>query len=311
MILKGFDLNQFESSWPNGWLALLLFLGTAVAAEPVKLDKYEVFRINSPQPIEPSGLTFKDQQLYTVCDDSNALFKLNLLDDQTAEAVVDQVLDVTQLSALNLDLEGVTVVDNEFFAISEVHHKLIRLQGQQLSWVPELQGVYAEAYAAGLFQVYNAGLEAVTYLGDNTFLLAAEREPRGLIEVTFDDDFKTIVKQSNQVFAESEHVLPGNRNPDLTGLYYHQGVIYALHRNAYLVHELVKDANGEYQEGRSWSYQHIVKHPDYAYQDMQFGHAEGLAVDDDYFYLVVDNNMNPSLKNPNDSRPILIQAKRK
>jgi hypothetical protein len=212
---------------------------------------------------------------------------------------------------MNLDLEGITVVDGQFFVVSEVHHKLVRLKENKLSWVPELGGVYAEAFKAGLFQIYNAGMEAVTYLGDHTFLMSVERQPRGLIEVVFDTEFKSILKQTNQVFNDSKFPLIESRQPDLAGLYYHDGKIFGLHRNAYLINELYKDQDGVYQEGQAWSYEHIVKDPRYAYQDMQFGHAEGLAVDDDYFYLILDNNNNPRLKNPNDKRPLLIKAKRK
>ena len=212
---------------------------------------------------------------------------------------------------MNLDLEGITVVDGAFFVVSEVHHKLISVEGEKLAWVPELGGVYADAYKAGLFQLYNAGMEAVTYLGNHTFLLSVERQPRGLIEVTFDAEFKSILKQTNQLFDDSIYPLHESRKPDLAGLYYHQGVVYALHRNAYIIHALIKDEQGLYREGQAWSYEHIVKDPQYAYQDMQFGHAEGLAVDDNYFYLVLDNNNNSRLKNPNDQRPLLIKAKRK
>lgn len=288
-----------------------LLSGWNASAASIKLDDFQVLNLSSPQPIEPSGLTLKDGQLYTVCDDANIIFKIDVLDDQNAEAVIDQSLDVTQLSAMNLDLEGITVVDGEFFVVSEVHHKLIRIQGKQLAWVPELGGVYADAFKAGLFQLYNAGMEAVTYLGDQTFLMSVERQPRGLIEVTFDAEYKSIIKQSNQLFDDSKYPLLESRKPDLAGLYFHQDVVYALHRNAYVIHELVKDKQGIYQEGQSWSYEHIVKDPKYAYQDMQFGHAEGLAVDDEYFYLVLDNNKNPRLKSPNDNRPLLIKAKRK
>lgn len=274
-----------------------------------KLNDFQVYKINAAHPMEPSGLTLKEGQLYTVCDDTSAIFKLTLSDDG-ATAVVDKSLDASQLSAMNLDLEAITVVDDEFFLVSEVHHKMIQIKTDKLNWVPDLGSVYANANQAGLFQIYNAGLEAATYLGNQTFLMSVEREPRGLIEVTFDAGFKNIIKQTNQLFDDSNHPLSESRKPDLTGLFYHQGMVYALHRNAYIINELIKDEQGNYQEGQAWSYEHIVKAPEYIYQDMQFGHAEGLAVDDDYFYIVIDNNNNPSNKNPADKRPLLIKAKR-
>ncbi|MCB1583338.1 MAG: SdiA-regulated domain-containing protein [Xanthomonadales bacterium] len=291
---------------------LLGFSGSQASESNIeKLLDYEVFPINTLKQLEPSGLTFKDGQLFTVCDDNNQIFRLEFTDSAEMNAVIQQNLDLSQLAAMNLDMEGITVAEDEFFVVSEVHHKLVRVNGDQLKWVPDLGSVYRSAYEQGLFQLYNAGLEAATYLGKHTFLLAVERQPRGLIEVKFNDDFSKIIQQTNQMFDDSTHPLESSRKPDLTGLYVFEGRIFALHRNAYVIHELIKNEQGQYQEGQSWSYEHIVKHPDYAYQDMMFGHAEGLAVDDTYFYLVLDNNGNPRLKNPNDNRPLLIRAKRK
>ena len=96
---------------------------------------------------------------------------------------------MSQLGAMNLDMEGLTFAEGHFFIVSEVHHKMVKLDQNNLSWVPDLGSVYGSAHNEGLFQVYNAGLEGVSYLGNQTFLLAVEREPRGLIEVVFDDDF--------------------------------------------------------------------------------------------------------------------------
>ncbi|TDR18447.1 SdiA-regulated domain-containing protein [Marinicella litoralis] len=292
--------------------ALLIHVGySSLATEVNKLNDFQVYSIQSSYPIEPSGLTLKEGQLFTVCDDANVIFKLNFLSGSIVEAEEHEKLDVTQIAALALDLEGITMVDNDFFVASETHHKLVSVKEGQLKWVPDFGGVYADAFKAGLFQIYNAGIESVVYLGNQTFLLSVERQPRGLIEVQFDESFSQIVKQTNQVFDDSAHSLESDRKPDLTGLFLHNGVIYAIHRNAYIIHELLKDEKGLYREGQSWSYEHIVKHPDNAFQDMQFGHAEGLAVDDDNFYLIFDNNKNPKLKNPNDIRPLLVIAKRK
>lgn len=279
-------------------------------AQSSKLDDFKVYAINAPGLIEPSGLTIKNNELFTVCDDSNAIYKL-AINGLEASAEVYKSLDAAQLGAMNLDMEGITVVNQEFFVVSEVHHKLIRVTTNQLHWVPDLGSVYASAFKEGMFQLYNAGLEAATYLGEHKFLLAVERQPRGLIEVEFNDDFSKIISQTNQLFDDSGHPLQANRKPDLTGLYKFNDKIFALHRNAYVIYELDKDENGQYKEGQSWSYEHIVKHPDFAYQDMTFGHAEGLAVDADYFYVVLDNNHVPRLNNPNDKRALLIKAKRK
>jgi hypothetical protein len=299
-------MKLFSTSWLLTGLSLVF----GAQSEVIRLTEFEVLPINANHPLEPSGLTAKDGQLYTVCDDANGVFRLVPTEDDEMRTEVVINLDTDPLSASSLDLEGITVVDGEFFVLSEVHHKMFKVSGGRLSWVPAQGGVYQSAYDAGLFQIHNAGLEALTYLGDRRFLLSVERQPRGLIEVTFDEAYLQITKQMNQVFDDSDHDLASHRKPDLTGLYVHQGRIFALHRNAYVIHELIRDEQGVYHEGQGWSYEHIVKAPEYAYQDMQYGHAEGLVVDDGYFYLVLDNNDVPRLKDSNDRRPLLIKAKR-
>ncbi len=291
-------------------ILMYLLASTACSDEVIKLTDYQVMSINTHHPFEPSGLTLKHGQLFTVCDDSNFIYQVNILDDSNASAEPVIKIDLAELGASELDLEGLTTVGEAFYAVSEKHHKLIRVSDQAASWVPASDSIYQNAYESGLFQMDNAGLEAAAYMGDQTFLLTVERQPRGLIEVTFDDSFEQVIKQTNQLFDDSKYPVELSRKPDLTGLFIYDDVLYALHRNAYLIHELIKDENGHYQEGKAWSYEHIVKAPENAYQDMRFGHAEGLAVDADYFYLILDNNNNPKLKNPNNVQPLLIKVKR-
>ncbi len=291
-------------------ILMCILASPAWSEEAEELTDYQVMTINTHHPFEPSGLTMKNGQLFTVCDDSNYIYEVKILDESNASAVPVLKIDLAQLGASELDLEGLTTVGSDFFAVSETHHKLISVNDHTAAWVPASESLYKNAYESGLFQMYNVGMEAAVYLGDHSFLLSVERQPRGLIEVTFDEDFKQVVKQTNQMFDDSKYPVELSRKPDLTGLFIYDGVLYALHRNAYLIHELTKDENGLYHEGKAWSYEHIVKDPENAYQDMRFGHAEGLAVDADYFYLVLDNNNNPKLKNPNNAQPLLIKAKR-
>lgn len=290
-------------------LLLFIFSVSVAYAQPESVNNYQVFYIESTDAVETSGLVIRDNVLYTVSDDHNDIYKISL-QDETAVLSIEHNLDAMQLSVLNFDLEGITVVDGEFFVVSETHHKLIRLKGDKLEWVPDYGSVYPDAAKIGLFKTRGAGIEAVTYLGDHTFLMAVERQPRGLIEVTLDDEFKNIVHQSNQLFDPSEHLSEGSRAPDLTGLYHYDGKTYALHRNANVIIELIKNKSGQYVEGKSWSFANIIYNPEYAYEDNTYGFAEGLAVDDDYFYVVIDNNGISRANNVEDKHPLLIRIQR-
>ncbi len=297
-------------------LFFLFFSGACVAqpfkqVEPIQLNDYQVYPINGLDNIEPSGLTLKNGTLYTVGDKHRAIYRLDIKNAAAwlhKEVTLDPERD---LGVSALDLEGITTVNGDFVLVSEAHHRLIYVNNAgQLRWLPEHgDDLYRSAFEAGLLQLHNAGLEAVTYLGGQRFLVAAERQPRGLIALEFDSELTTIQSQMNQIMRNSRQHLHG-RHPDLTGLFVHEGQVFGLQRNAYVIHELTPADNGQYLEGQAWSYEHIVRNPKYAYSDMQFGHAEGLAVDDENFYLVLDNNRIANGKNPNDKRPLLIIAKR-
>ncbi len=300
------------------WITLLTLLATTgliaqpfKPVEPVQLSDYQVYPINGLNQIEPSGLTLKNDTLYTVGDKHRAIFRLDIQDDEAwlhQEIILASERD---LGVSVLDLEGITTVNGDFVLVSEAHHRLIHVDNAgHLRWLPE-QGndLYRSAFDAGLLQLHNAGLEAVAYLGEHRFLVAAERQPRGLIELQFDSSLSAIQSQMNQIMLNSRQQLHG-RHPDLTGLFVYDNQVFGLQRNAYVIHELNPAANDQYLEGQAWSYEHIVRDSKYAYSDMQFGHAEGLAVDDNFFYLVLDNNKIPNGKNPNDKRPLLIVAQR-
>ena len=97
---------------------LTVMLGSAQATAIQVLDEYQVMPINSAIPIEPSGLTIRANRLFTVCDDGSQIYLIDELSENLAEAKVYQDLDISQLAALNLDLEGITVVGDEFFLVS-------------------------------------------------------------------------------------------------------------------------------------------------------------------------------------------------
>ncbi|WP_154224619.1 esterase-like activity of phytase family protein [Marinicella rhabdoformis] len=284
-------------------------LGADVLGMP-EIEDFKVYPIEPRSGFEPSGLTIKDGQLFTVSDKSNKIYRIEIKGD-VAMMTPYLSFDAIKLGALVFDLEGLTVVDDDFFVVSEAHHRLVRVQPDgQISWVPDGPSFFPEAHKTGLFQVFNASLEAVTYMGAGRFLMAAERQPRGLIEVQLDQKLSQVVWQKNHVLNTTDHALSKDRIPDLTGLFHFKGEVYALHRNAELIHQWVKDESGNYTESKQWSYEHIVNAPDNQYQNTQFGHAEGLAVDDEYFYIVLDNNRGPKAKLKNDARPLLIVIKR-
>ncbi len=292
------------------FIATLIISSASSGSLGADLLSGSVYPIEPWGRVDPSGLTIKNGELYTVSDKKSAIYKLAISGD-VAMMTAEINFDAMSLGALNLDLEGITVVGDDFYLLSEAHHRMVRVKSNgDVTWVPDGPSFYPSAHESGLFQVFNASLEGVTYLDEGRFLLAAERQPRGLIEVQLSENGSKIEWQKNHVLNETTHPLKNNRAADLTGLYYFKGEIFALHRNAGLIHRWVKDEQGQYQEMDQWSFAHMVNAPEHQYQDMTYGHAEGLAVDDDHFYLVIDNNRMAKAKQGNDNRPLLMVLNR-
>ncbi len=253
----------------------------------ILIKAHEVETHNS---IEPSGLTLWDGQFYTVSDKHNVIYRLAFNDNTIElEPFIHIHNDKNNDKNSKLDFEGITHDGEFFYLISETHFQILKISknGKNQTWLPIDDSLKTKGQQVGLFQTRNAYFEGICIVDDNQFLLAAERQPRGFIE--YDVNGKQIkAYQMNQaVFNYQDH-----RSPDFTGLSCDDEGLYVLDRNAYVVAQL-KRKQGQYTEISGYSYKHIVNQQQFKYQDMQYGHAEGLVVDGDDVYLILDNNRNP------------------
>jgi hypothetical protein len=79
-----------------------------------------------------------------------------------------------------------------------------------------------------------------------------------------------------------------------------------LNRNAYTVVKL-KYVKDKFIEVFGWSYKDIVLQAQYQFEDMEFGHAEGLVVDDDKVYLILDNNKSARKNDSSNSNSLFLE----
>jgi hypothetical protein len=135
-------------------------------------------------------------------------------------------------------------------------------------------------------------------------VLAAEREPRGLLEA--DEKGGNVVAYR---MPASPCAARSKRSDDLSDLTVSDGELYALERNAHRVVRLAK-VDGRYREVGSWSYARTENDPAYRYEDRTFGLAEGLALDDQHVYVVLDNNEQAREAAGSDRRPLLFVFQR-
>ena len=155
--------------------------------------------------------------------------------------------------------------------------------------------------AGGLFQVDGAYFEGLTRLPTGGSLLAAERQPRGLMELGGDH-----AAASARVWAmpASAYPLPWGRNSDFTDLTLADGQVFVLVRNAHLVVNLRFD--GVWREARAFSYAAAENDARFAYVDRVYGLGEGLAITEHEIFVVLDNNGQARVADAADRRPILF-----
>ncbi len=269
-----------------------------------ELQLVEAWLVDMPAPLEPSGLTLSNGQLYTVADkDDRTIYWVAILGD-TARLV--PAIRFTPPEE-GMDWEGITCDPaGNFYLISESRGRILQVRPDGSSgWI--CRDLRPESAPEGLFAKENAGFEGVAWLAPNHWLGAVEREPRGLVDLHRSDG-ELKVKASLHQHSPYSNFLPILRIPDYSALDTDQGRIYALYRNAHLVVRLEKTDNG-LREAEAWSYKHIETDPRWAYRSQTYGQAEGLVVGGNDVYIILDNNLGGRQADPNDGRPLLIHAR--
>lgn len=273
-----------------------------------ELEVVRISPVNTPYPLEPSGLTLHAGALFTVADKVNdTLFKVEW--DGGGEARLVPHLRFKGLGGGAMDWEGITVdKTGTFFLISESRGRLARVESTgDASWASV--DLRTPGREAGLFQKRNAAFEGIARLGPNHWLGAVEREPRGLVEWT-DAGMEGEVMAWQMMQSPFKGALSLLRIPDYSGLHFDatQGVLYALFRNAHLVVRLEK-REGRWAETQAWSYRHIETDPRWAFMAQTYGQAEGLVVEGQTVYLIFDNNLGGRQSDRSDTRPLIVEAR--
>ncbi len=249
-----------------------------------QLKLIKAYEVETNNSIEPSGLTLWDGQFYTISDKHNVIYHLLFKDDKVE---LEPIIYIENDKGMKLDFEGITHDEEFFYLVSEMHFQILKIakDGSNQSWLPLDDILKIKGREVGLFQTRNGYFEGICVLDNNQFLLAAERQPRGFVEYNANNDEMKAYKMNQAVFDYQYQ-----RSPDFTGLSCDNG-LYVLDRNAYSVAKL-KKVKGKYTEIKGYGYEHIINQESLKYQDMKYGHAEGLVVDGDNVYIVLDNNRN-------------------
>ena len=273
---------------------------------PVELRLERAIRIEIIDDFQPSGLLLQGDHLLTVSDkhDHDVFEIVQGQPNATLRTFVS--FSPQTEGSLECDFEGIARdVDGAFLLASEAELRVLRVESTgRVSWItPSLATV---GRGAGLFQKRNAGLEGIARLPDGRLLLAAERAPRGLVELPAK---RNAVETSSdtRVWAMPDGIYPvaPGRECDFADLATADGEVYALERNSHLVVRLERTTD-RWEEREAWSYARTENDARFSYRDSRYGVAEGLAIDRDHVYIVTDNNRLPRTADPDDHRPQLF-----
>jgi hypothetical protein len=254
--------------------------------------------------IEPSGLTSFEGEFYTVSDDhDHTIFKLEILEDRVLLRPHIQFTAPKLPKLMRLDLEGITC-DNEgnFYLCSEGADQILFVSrdGSEVHWVFESLKPYGQE--KGFFQIRNAGLEGIALIDPDQFVLCIERQPRGVVRLNLTGNPTRV-----EIFDldETKWKLPEERFPDFTGLYSEGDDVYVLTRGASVISKLVFK-NNHVELSPRWSYSQIENSDEWRYANTLFTSGEGLCMDEDLIYVILDNNGEYRYSNPKDKRPLLF-----
>lgn len=290
--------------------AAALAAEAAWSAETIPLKLVRALPVEGLDNAHPSGLTIVDGQLYAVSDQhDHAVCRIRLHPDRAVlEPHVTFNAPWSGAWVLSLDFEGIAYKDGFFFLVSEAILRVLRVHetGTDLAWVTP--GVEKEGLEAGLFGDRKARLEGLALLGGGRLLLAAERAPRGLVEVVIAPGGGEAAVSAH-AFGESLLELPEPLEPDFSDLFYDGKDLYALSRNAEAVLRIEYEA-GELRELAFWSFGEVTGAPEYRYLNQRSGRAEGLCMDAEHVYVVLDNNDRGRQTDPGDTRPLLFLFRR-
>ena len=269
-------------------LLLILRIG-AQQISFVRLKQAFKYENNKNVP-EFSGLCIKDSILYSINDkNENYLYKLNInTNDSTFNAVSQSV-------SKNMDFEGICYYKNSFFAVDEKYCKVYKVvNSTAVEYSKEFLQSLDSQKLIDKGEGANKQIESFAMLSDSTFLIATERGITTLAKINVQG--KILSKRQIVPLHYEDAYLPDNllsKNSDIkdansfSDLCIYEGKAYLLEREKKMIH-VIDISNDSFTITKTLSFKNeiIPCEEDHAY----YGASEGIAVDDKYIYIILDNN---------------------
>jgi hypothetical protein len=248
-----------------------------------------------------------DGRLLTVNDKETGLFEIRF-PESGSEAVLAPYADLppalfeplTPGRDLPWDIEGIGIDGNGALYLCEEHLRWILRQPAPRKPLERLPIDWAPVSRWFSKTDRNASFEGVA-VGDRFLYVANERDTGRILEI----DRKTL-----KVVGDFQARPPGATGDDIhyTDLCWFDGELWALCRE----HRRILCIDPKTHAVRlCFGYFPIEMDPKYAYQHLlPYGFFEGLSVDAENVWLLIDNNGYPRKSNPQDARPLLLRCPR-
>ena len=278
------------------------------------IQAYEILESNfEGRILEPSGIVSFQDTLFFISDNHDAsIFML----EQQEDAMRWKEALRFEAPLPDLDIEGLSIDSaGTFYLVSEKHNQIIEVNpntGLSKRIGTDIKALLPEG--SPLLEQKNAKLEGISLKNDSTFLLAAERSERGIIEVQFKEkgqyrsDLKLIQAETYST-SKIGAKLRMDGSLDFADIFHLDNQTYALDRNAQAIILIKESADLDF-EGSIWSYRQTAKSYGYKGKGLsEMGTAEGLYMDQEKIYLIFDNNKRKN-KHFGTTNPILLIFKR-
>jgi uncharacterized protein YjiK len=270
------------------------------------LTAADFWRLESPgvPRFDASGLVWNDGKLLVVEDGDPPLYEIEFTRTNVARVKQTGILSWPQMTKYivrkngRFDLEGLARDEQGgIYACEEANRWIFRWDAKQnaverleIDWAPVKQ------YFVG---GQNASFEGIA-VGGGKLWVANERDRARVIEIDL-QTLKVVGDFAPQPSAWS-FVL------HYSDLCWFKGRLFVLLRHHQVILEVdpaTRDVLAEY------NFHAIEDAPQHSYHKAYpTGAMEGLAVDDNYFWLITDNNAFPRVQNDRDRRPTLFKCKR-
>lgn len=236
----------------------------------------------STRRVDPSGLARVNGELMVVSD-KEEYPDLYVLRPGDAQTVQMEVARAHPMGTAGHDTEGLAACGTTLWAVVEQTPELVRMEAEGPPTVKEIDfsAVGAELPHPALW--LNAGLEGVACAPDGRLWVAKEREPRAIFRV---DPLTATALEVWRDPADAERTVDGTAFwPSWSGLHFDRGSLYALHRDGHRIVRMNADT-GAVTGSLPLDFDERVLYADAA----AWGMAEGLWLDADTIWVVLDNN---------------------